>query len=129
MPILTYPHTHIHTNSLHLSLTHTQQSTPLIRSLQHSLSLIHTLTTSDTLSRSPLQTLIPLKLFLSLTPTPSGMAGAMDCKSYQFLDARDRDGGRKSLLRGLAKVSTDIRLHALHECEYNYDCLNGHEFN
>ena len=35
------------------------------------------------------------------------MAGSIDCKSYQFLDARDRDGGRKSLLRGLAKVRAE----------------------
>ena len=40
------------------------------------------------------------------------MEGAIDCKSYQFLDARDRDGGRKSLLRGLAKVPhTHIYTH------------------
>ena len=48
-------------------------------------------------------------LLSSVATTYPGMAGSIDCKSYQFLDARDRDGGRKSLLRGLAKVRTKRR--------------------
>ena len=46
-------------------------------------------------------------LLSSVATTYPGMAGSIDCKSYQFLDARDRDGGRKSLLRGLAKVRAE----------------------
>ena len=66
------------------------------------------------------------------------MEGAIDCKSYQFLDARDRDGGRKSLLRGLAKVPhslthTHIHTHThiyiythTHTCTHKFAKINWH---
>ena len=63
-----------------------------------------------------------------------GMEGAIDCKSYQFLDARDRDGGRKSLLRGLAKVTihTYTHTHALplhtHTRTYTHTHTHTHDF-
>ena len=91
-------------------------SSYLISSLSFSLS--HCLSLSLSISFSLLlffsHTLSHFIISLSHTYVDFiGMAGSIDCKSYQFLDARDRDGGRKSLLRGLAKVNNGARMQRL----------------
>ncbi len=49
---------------------------------------------------------LTLTLTLILTLNLTGMDTAFDCSGYKFLDSRDKDGGRKNILKGLGKAHT-----------------------